>query len=402
MVSVLTRIFGAHNIDLVEDVVQDTLLKALEQWRFSGIPDNPSGWLYTVAKNKALDLIRREKLKNSFTEDISYLLKSEYTVIPTLHELFTESEIQDDQLRMMFVCCHPSISQETQVALILKTLCGFSVGEIAAAFISNEETIQKRIYRGKQVFRDEKIKVELPNTSHLEKRLEGVLQALYLLFNEGYSSATSDEVIRRDLIEEALRLSVMLTQNPVTALPQVYALVALICFHTARIEARIDDRGNILLLDDQDRSQWDQSLIARGLQYITLSASGEEISTYHIEAAIAAVHSTAATSEETDWRQIVELYGKLYRKNGSPVTALNRALAIAELSGAEAGLEAIENIPNLELLKDYYLLPATLGELYFRLHNFEKAREYFSQSVTLTNSSREKKLLETKISKLNC
>jgi RNA polymerase sigma factor (sigma-70 family) len=400
MVSVLTRIFGAHNIDLVEDVVQDTLLKALEQWRFIGIPDNPSGWLYTVAKNKALDVIRREKLKNTFTEDISYLLKSEYTVIPTLHELFTESEIQDDLLRMMFVCCHPSISQETQVALILKTLCGFSVGEIASAFITNEETIQKRIYRGKQALRDEKIKVELPNAVHLEERLAGVLQALYLLFNEGYSSASGDAVIRKDLIDESLRLAILLAENPLTALPQVNALIALIALHAARIPGRIDASGNKLLLADQDRSQWDGALIVRGLDYLNRSATGDVLSNYHIEAAIAAVHSISPSREETDWRQIVELYDKLYSMNGSPVTALNRAIAIAEFSGPEAGLQAIENIRNIELLKDYFLLPATRGEFYFRLGNPDKAREYFSQAMSLTNSSQEKKLLEQKIAKL--
>jgi RNA polymerase sigma factor (sigma-70 family) len=400
MVSVLTRIFGTHNIDLVEDVVQDTLLKALEQWRFAGIPDNPSGWLYTVAKNKALDLVRREKLKNSFAEDIAYLLKSEYTVIPTLHELFTEPEIQDDQLRMMFVCCHPSLSQETQVALILKTLCGFSVGEIASAFITNDEAISKRIYRGKQVFRDEKIKVEMPNAAHLEKRLEGVLQALYLLFNEGYSSASSDDVIRRDLIDESLRLSVMLTENPLTALPQTFALVALIALDAARVPGRIDAWGNILLLADQDRSQWDGALIARGIEYLNRSATGPELSNYHIEAAIAAVHSTARTAAETDWKQIVELYNKLQKRNSSPVIALNRAIAIAELEGASRGLEEIEKIPNLKLLDDYFLLPATIGELYSRKNNNIKAHEFFVKAISLVHTSKERKLLEDKIAKL--
>lgn len=399
MVSVLTRIFGAHNIDLVEDVVQDTLLKALEQWRFSGIPDNPSGWLYTVAKNKALDLIRREKLKNSFTEDISYLLKSEYTVIPTLHEQFSEPAITDDQLRMMFVCCHPKISRETQVSLILKTLCGFSISEIAAAFITNDEAIAKRIYRGKQVLRDENIKVELPQPPHIAERLEAVLQALYLLFNEGYSSTSGDEVIRRDLIEEALRLAVMLTNNPLTALPQVYALVALICFHSARLPGRVDAGGNILLLAEQDRSEWDKELVARGLYYISQSASGDRITSYHVEAAIAAIHSTAASPQGTDWEQIVALYDKLLGMNGSPVTALNRAIAIAELRGPEAGLAAINAIANLELLSEYYLLPATIGELYFRLQKLEDARRYFSNALGLTNSLREKRLLEGKIEK---
>ncbi|HYM21179.1 MAG TPA: sigma-70 family RNA polymerase sigma factor [Candidatus Kapabacteria bacterium] len=400
MVSVLTRVFGPHNIDLVEDVVQDTLLKALEQWRFRGIPENPSGWLYTVAKNKALDIVRRERLKNNLNDEIAYLLKSEYSVIPTLHELFSKSEIQDDQLRMMFVCCHPSISQETQVAMILKTLCGFGVREIASAFITNDEVIQKRIYRGKQVFREEQIALELPSEVHLEDRLDGVLQALYLLFNEGYSSASSDELIRKDLAEEALRLTLMLTENERTALPQVYALSALMMFHLARLSSRIDESGNILLLDEQDRSKWDERFIARGLEYLDRSASGDELTTYHIEAAIASVHATARSSRETDWAQIVVLYNKLYDKNRSPVTALNRSIAISELKGPKAGLAAIDTIENLNLLHDYFLLPAAKGEFYSRLNDTENAYKYFTEALNLTDSVYEKKLLQKKIARL--
>jgi RNA polymerase sigma factor (sigma-70 family) len=401
MVSVLTRIFGAHNIDLVEDVVQDTLLKALENWRFNGIPENPSGWLYTVAKNKALDLVRREKLRNSFSDDIAYLLKSEYAVIPTLHELFSEPEILDDQLRMMFVCCHPSISHETQVALILKTLCGFSTGEIASAFITNDEAVAKRIYRGKQILKDEKIKVELPPASQLEKRLEGVLHALYLLFNEGYSSSSGDDIIRQDLVDESLRLVLMLTENERTAFPKVFALAALIMLHSARLPSRTDDSGNILLLNDQDRSLWNVALIAQGIEYLNRSATGDEISIYHIQAAIAAVHSTAPSAELTDWQQIIELYDKLYQKDQSAVIALNRAIAIAQLHGPEAGLMVIENIPNRELLSEYVLFPATKGELYSRLSNSELARIYFTEAMELTHSPKMKKFLSDRIAKLD-
>jgi RNA polymerase sigma factor (sigma-70 family) len=397
MVSVLTRIFGTHNIDLAEDVVQDTLLKALEQWRIGGIPNNPSGWLFTVARNRALDAIRREKLRTTFAADISYLLESEYTVIPTLQDLVTEAAIEDDQLRMMFVCCHSSIAKETQIALILKTLCGFSITEIAAAFIVSPDTIEKRLYRGKQMLKDRQIGFEMPSGTQIEARLDTVLQSLYLLFNEGYNSASHDTVIREDLVEEALRLSVLLSRHPLTAVPKVFALIALMSFHAGRFPARINESGDILALKDQDRSLWIQALIANGSHYLSLSATGGEVSTYHIEAAIASVHCMAPSYQETDWQMIVELYDKLHHLTASPVAALNRAIALAELHGPAEGLKAIAAIPKLSRLEDYYLLPAAQGEFYLRSGDCANAREMFRKALTLTDSAREKSFLEKKI-----
>ena len=293
MVSVLTKIFGPHNLQLAEDVVQDTLLKAMNTWKINGIPDNPSAWLFTAAKNAAIDVIRKEKRHQEFAAGSSYLLKSEYTLSPTVNELMNKDAIEDDQLRMMFTCCHPSLAFESQVALILKTLCGFSIIEIARAFITTNDTIEKRLYRAKQQFREEKIAFEIPREQELEERLENVLTAIYLLFNEGYNSTQHEELVRKDLIEESLRLGELLLEHPATKQPKVFALLALICFNSARSDARLDKEGNILLLKDQDRSLWNQALIQRGHCFIDQSAAGEMLSAYHLEAAIACEHAIA-------------------------------------------------------------------------------------------------------------
>src|SRR5436190_5143139 len=275
MVSVLTKIFGPHNLQLAEDVVQDTLLAAMNSWKIKGVPDDPSAWLFTAAKNKAIDVIRREQRHREFAADSSYLLKSEYTLSPVVNELMNKNAIADDQLRMMFTCCHPSLAFESQVALVLKTLCGFSITEIARAFITSKDTIEKRLYRAKQQFREEKIAFEIPQEKELEQRMDSVLTSIYLLFNEGYNSTQHEELIRKDLIEESLRLGELLIQHSSTKQPKVFALLALICFNSARSDARLDKAGNILLLKDQDRTLWDRSLIERGHYFIEQSASGE-------------------------------------------------------------------------------------------------------------------------------
>ncbi|MFM8913504.1 MAG: RNA polymerase sigma factor, partial [Flammeovirgaceae bacterium] len=235
LVAVLTRAFGAHNLQLAEDVVQDSLLKALEHWKFHGIPENPSAWLFTVARNKALDVVRKEKHLKEFSKEISVLLKSEYSATATLQEIISSEQIEDEQLRMMFVCCHPSVAAEGQVALILKTLCGFSIAEIAHAFFTNEETITKRLYRAKEQFRQQSIAFELPEAEELQPRLENVLTAIYLIFNEGYHASHNPSIVREELIEESLRLGKMLADNRSTQKPSTFALLALLCFNAARV-----------------------------------------------------------------------------------------------------------------------------------------------------------------------
>jgi RNA polymerase sigma-70 factor (ECF subfamily) len=400
MVSVLTKIFGPHNLQLAEDVVQDTLLKAMNTWKINGIPDNPSAWLFTAAKNTAIDVIRKEKRHHEFAGHNAYLLQSEYTLSPTINEWMNKDAIEDDQLRMMFTCCHPSLAAESQVSLILKTLCGFSIAEIAKAFITTNDTIEKRLYRARQKFREEKVVFEIPKKEELEQRLDNVLTAIYLLFNEGYNSTQHEELVRKDLLEESLRLGELLILHRATKKPKVFALLALICFNSARSDARLDKEGNILLLKDQDRSIWNQALIQRGHYFIDQSATGETLSTYHIEAAIACEHAMAKEYSQTNWKHILDYYDLLYELRPTAIVGLNRAVVVAELYGAGDGIKAIENIPGIEFLKNYYLLHAILGEMYLQLSDREKANDCFSKAALLTASETEKKLLDGKMNKL--
>ncbi|MEI9911852.1 MAG: sigma-70 family RNA polymerase sigma factor [Bacteroidota bacterium] len=249
MVAVLSRLLGLQNLETAQDIVQDTLLQAMNTWGFKNIPDNPQGWLYRVAKNKAVDFLRRRKKFNAISPQYAYLLESEYSLSPTVKNLFLENEIQDSQLRMMFACCHPSIPEESQIALTLKTLCGLSIHEIARAFLTNDETISKRIYRAKEKIKTEKIEMDVPPADELRHRLDAVLKSLYLLFNEGYNSSHPDQLIREDLCEEAMRLCNLITGHPLTAFPRSKALLALMCFQASRLNARLDDKGNIIVLN---------------------------------------------------------------------------------------------------------------------------------------------------------
>jgi RNA polymerase sigma-70 factor (ECF subfamily) len=401
LISVLTKTFGPKNLELAEDVVQDTLLKALEYWKFHGAPDNPSAWLFTVARNKALDVIRKEKHKKEFAEDLNALLKSEYSTEITLNHLINENEIQDEQLRMMFVCCHPSLPEEGQVALILKTLCGFSVAEIAKAFLTSEETITKRLYRAREQFRNENIRFELPLSADLPVRLESVLTAIYLVFNEGYNSSSHDLIIREDLVEESLRLTHFLISNKMTCQPNALALMALLCFHAARLHSRVDEQKRLLTLRHQDRSKWNKDLIEQGTHFLNRACEGDVASTYHVEAAIVYEHCIAPDFASTNWTKILELYDLLLQIKPNAMVALNRAVIIAELQGPTAGLAALEKIENLEVIKNYYLLPAVRGEFHFNANNKKEALRNWELAITLTSSPTEKELLLEKINKLN-
>lgn len=401
LIAVLTKIFGPKNLELSEDVVQDTLLKALEYWKFHGAPANPSAWLFTVARNKALDVIRREKHKKEFAEDLNALLKSEYSAGITLNHIISENEIQDEQLRMMFVCCHPTLPEEGQVALILKTLCGFSVAEIAKAFLTSEETITKRLYRAREQFRNENIQFELPPSADLPTRLEGVLTAIYLVFNEGYNSSSSDLLIREDLVEESLRLANFLISNKITCQPNALALMALLCFHAARLHSRVDDQKRLLTLRHQDRSKWNNDLIEQGKLFLNRACEGDVVSAYHIEAAIVYEHCIAPDFGSTNWKKILELYDILFQIKPNAMVALNRAVIIAELQGPLAGLAALEKIENLDALKNYYLLPAVRGEFHFNSNNKKEALRNWELAITLTSSQAEKELLREKINKAN-
>jgi RNA polymerase sigma factor (sigma-70 family) len=397
MVAVLTRIFGLQNLELAEDVVQDAFAKAIKEWTYQ-VPPNPAGWLMTVAKNKAIDVVRRQRYQKEFAAEVAPLLKSEYTVLPVIDKLFMESEIQDSQLRMIFACCHPALSETEQVALTLKTCSGFSVDEIARALLSNNEAIKKRLQRAKQFIANEQIQFDIPVGNDLNKRLDTVLSVLYLLFNEGYNSGSKTDLIRKDICEEAMRLTLLLTENKYTQRPNALSLVALMSLLVSRFNARLDEQGDIILLHEQDRSRWNHELIRIGLHYLNLSAQGDELSEYHIEAAIAAEHAMAKSFSATNWPHIRTLYDLLVQINPSPIVLLNRAIVIGKVEGPEKAIAAINVIPGVDkLMEKHYLFPATLGELYSQLQHENEARNYFEKAIMLTSSSAEQKLLRKKI-----
>lgn len=395
MIAVLSRVLGLQNLETAQDIVQDTLTLAMSSWRFGKIPDNPTAWLYKVARNKAIDYLRREKKFKEITPQYAYLLQSEYTLTPTISNLFLENEIEDSQLRMMFACCHPAIPEESQIALTLKTLCGLSIGEIAKAFLTNDETIAKRIYRAKEKIKSEKIELEVPHADELSNRVNNVLKSLYLLFNEGYNSSLPDKLIREDLCTEAMRLCMVLTQHPLTNYPRSKALLSLMCFQSSRLNTRLDDEGNIILLKHQDRSRWDLSLIRLGFEYIDAAAEPFEISSYHFEAAIASLHAAAPSFERTDWKSIYHLYELLYQLQPNPVVAMNKAIASAYAISRQKALEDLQQIKGLE---NHHLYYASIGEMYFDLHDTKNAKLYFEKAILLTGSQREKQLLMEKIS----
>jgi RNA polymerase sigma-70 factor (ECF subfamily) len=397
MMAALTRIFGVHNLALAEDVVQDAFCRAMEVWPYRGVPDNPSAWLMATAKNRALDVLRRERTARTFAPEVGRLLESEWTLAPAVEELFGPNEVKDDLLRMMFSCCDPRLAVESQVALVLHILCGFSVDEVANAFVSGHAAIEKRITRAKKLLAKSKKLFEVSAPREFAARLPAVQTAIYLLFNEGYHGASVESAVRSDLCREAMRLAALLLDHPSGATPTTYALSALMCLNAARLPARVDADGNLNALFDQERSQWDQQLVDEGLKLLDLSATGDRLSPYHIEAAIAAVHATASRTEDTDWGMIVSLYDTLLSIQPSPVVALNRAIAVAQRDGPERGLEELGAILNGDRLSDYPFYAAALGELELRLGRYESAKEHFQSARNMARSPMERQFLTQRL-----
>lgn len=388
--AVLVKLLGADHWDTAHDIVQDTLLQAMQYWSYKGIPDNPSAWLYKAARNRAIDLLRREK---KFRE-ISPLLQSEYSLAPAINQVFLDGEIRDSQLSLIFACAHPSIPEESQIALILKTLCGLSTSEIARSFLTGPDTIEKRIYRAREKFKTEKIRLDIPVGDELPARLEAVLKSIYLLFNEGYNSSHPNQLIRKDLCEEAIRLAQFLTQNKITRLPRTYALLALMHFQASRLDARLDGSGDIILLKDQDRRLWNRDLIRKGFDLLEQAAEPFETSVYHFEAAIASIHASSPSFAETDWKSIYHLYEMLYALQPSPVVGLNKAIASSYAISAK---HAIAEMSTLKGLEKNHLFYASLGEMYWSVEEFSMARRYFEIALDLAPSLSEKSLLKKKI-----
>jgi RNA polymerase sigma factor (sigma-70 family) len=391
MVAILTRIFGIEHLNLAEDVVQEALARALQTWPFYGIPKNPSAWIMRASRNLALDVVRRRKVFQNKQAEIIHLMDRDGTAPD--EAIFSEDEISDDRLRLMFVCCHPAIPAEAQVALALKTLCGFSVGEISHAFLTTDSAIAKRLTRAKQKIHQARIPFEIPAGRELQQRLDNVLQSLYLLFNEGYKASSGEILVREELCDEAIRLAELLVAHPAGNQPKTHALLALMLLNAARNPTRLDSEGNLLRLQEQERTRWNKSMIARGMFHFAQSAAGDELSEYHIQAGIAACHCAAKDYESTNWQQILSLYDRLIKFDQSPVVALNRAVAIANIRGPKEGLQAVRSIRGLNKLSSYYLLYAVQGEFEMRSGNLKVATEQFRKSFELAETKSERAFL---------
>jgi RNA polymerase sigma factor (sigma-70 family) len=387
----LVRLLGVHNLTLAEDVAQEAMLRALHSWSMGGVPANPSAWITRVAMNLAKDALRHKKM--STAKEPAIITHIEQTYATPAVALETAHEIRDDALRLLFVCCHPSLAPDAQVILALKVLCGFSTSEIARAFLTSDAAIEKQLTRTKQKIKDLNVGFVIPEGTELAERLDGVLAALYLLFNEGYKASAGERLLREELCREAVRLTSLLLVHPAGRTPRSHALLGLMLLTAARFPARLDEHGDLLRLDDQDRLKWDRALIERGLMQLAEAAEGQEISEYHLQAGIAAIHCTTPDYASTDWERIVRHYDALNQIKPSPVVALNRAVAVANLHGPQAGLDAVAEIPNRDRLESHYLLHAVVGELHWRLKNDRAAAESFRRALKLAQVGPEQNYL---------
>jgi len=389
--AVLCKHFGIAQIEVAEDIASDTFLSAIETWTYKGLPANPTAWLYTVAKNKAKNYFHRD---NIFSEKIASEIKKSSSETEELEINLSEENITDSQLQMLFAICHPSIPTEAQIGLALRILCGFGINEIATAFLTNNETINKRLSRAKEKLRTEKVMIEFPGKKEINDRLETVLTTLYLLFSEGYYSESDDTILREDLCDEAMRLTFMLIENEQTNLPKVNALYSLMCFHSSRFAARKNEKGEIILYDEQDESLWNQELIIKGIYFLHEASKGNVISKYHIEASIAYWH-TIKTDTKEKWENILQLYNKLLQIEYSPLAALNRTYA---LSKANSKQEAITEAEKLNLINNHFYF-TLLGELYTDVDN-KKAKENFQKALELAKTKTDKQAIQKKMNLL--
>ena len=391
IVSVLCRRFGFDHIETAEDIAGDTFLAAAETWGINGVPENPTAWLYTVAKNNAKNFLQRTSL---YDNKIVPELRDDSSTVNEPDIDLTPQNINDSQLRMMFALCHPSIPVEAQIGLSLRILCGFGIEEIADAFLTNKDRINKRLFRAKEKLRELRVTMDLPSPAEIDERLDTVRQTIYLLFNEGYYSVSQNTVLRKDLCLEAVRLCSMLVENEPTDKPPVNALLALMCFHSSRFEARIDRNGEPVLYDDQDTSLWNTELISKGGYFLNRAAQGNTISRYHLEAAIAYWHTVKVDTHEK-WESILQLYNQLLQIEYSPIAALNRTYALSKANGKE---EAIVEAEKLKL-EDNHFYFALLGELYTDIDN-RKAQEHFEKALSLAKTNADKKAIQKKIDAL--
>ena len=390
----LARLLGPAQIDLAEEAVQEAMLRALQVWPHQGMPENAAAWLFRVAQNAAIDAIRHRRMLGDKTDAIVRELTRSAVFVDCDPDL--EEQLRDDELRMIFMCCHPGIGTDSSVALSLKTVGGFSVREIARAFLADEAAIAQRLVRAKRQIREDRLTLEMPRGAELRARLDSVLEVLYFLFNEGYAAHSGEELIRQDLCIEALRLGRMVAASSI-AEPRVHALVALMALEAARLPARVDEAGDLILLDDQDRGRWDRQLIGLGYHHFDQCMAGEDVSEYHVQAAIAATHARAAVAQLTDWPVILQLYDQLLAINASPVVKLNRAVAVAKVRGAAEALESIDPLENDPKLRDYHLRLAVRGHLLVALGRRAEAAEAFRMALECACSEPERRFLRRRL-----
>jgi RNA polymerase sigma factor (sigma-70 family) len=386
--SVLVKLLGMDHIDMAEDIAGETFLTALETWPYKGVPENPTAWLYMVAKNKAKTHLTR---KHIFTDKIVPHLQHAQPVAAEIDIDLSDENITDSQLQMLFAVCNPVISAEAQIGLALRILCGFGIDEIANALLTNKDTISKRLVRAKEKLRAENISIVFPGSAEIPKRLETVLTTLYLLFNEGYYSESSDAVLREDLCLEAMRLTYLLVENEHTNLPPVNALLSLMCFHASRFDARKNENGEIILYQDQDESLWNETLIAKGVYFLHKASQGDLLSKYHLEANIAYWH-TIKTDTKEKWENILQLFNQLLQVEYSPIAALNRTYAFSKTYGKEAAITEAEKL--LLINNPYYF--SLLGELYTGIDNI-KAKQHFEKAMTLAKTSADRHVIQRKL-----
>ena len=389
IVSVLTRYVGTDNVKTAEDIVQEALLKAVDHWEINGIPENPTGWLYTTAKNIALNTLKRKSYQKQYENYTRTRLNK------LAYVQFSEEEIIDEQLKMMFVCCHSSISESSQIALILKILCGFSIAEIANAFFTTTETINKRLVRGRKQLRENKVSFEIPK--NINKNLVIVLKTIYLLFNEGYNPSQKNELIRYDLCLEAIRLAEILAANlAISEKDDCFSLLSLMYFNASRFEARFSEDNSMIEMENQDRNKWNKELINKGVQSLQ-KVEQNNISHYLILATISANHCIAKTFEETNWEEILSLYDSLITLEDSPIVRLNRSVALAKVKGNKSAIEELLNLESNSDIEKYYLFHTTLAELYNMDGDAEKAVNRFKKGISLAANERDKDFIKKKL-----
>ena len=387
IVSVLSKYFGFEQIETAEDIASDTFLTAAQTWGLIGIPLNPVAWLYHVAKNKAKNYLQRNTL---FTQKIVPEIKTIQDRVEKEIDLSIEN-INDSQLQMMFAICNPAIPAEAQIGLSLRILCGFGIDEIADAFLTNKDTINKRLSRAKEKLREEKIRIELPGAAQIDERLEMVLRTIYLLFSEGYYSSSQNQIIRKELCDEAMRLCSMLVENKATNKPEVNALLALMCFHASRFPSRQNENGELILYQDQDETRWDRELITKGAYYLKEASQGNKLSKYHLEAGIAYWHTIKADTKEK-WENILQLYNRLLQLEYSPIAALNRTYALSKANSKQLAIHEAEKLK----LTDNQFYFALLGDLYTGIDNV-KAKQNFQTAMSLAKTQSDKQAMQKKI-----